>query len=89
MRTPRKSAGGNFFREKATFCEDEQLVGQMINGDEECLLLYAGFVQASKPGFSVRLVYSIWPRLRIRNFKKRKRREDVIPGKPEAQILSW
>ena len=31
MRTPRESAGGNFFREKATFCEDEQLVGQMIS----------------------------------------------------------
>ena len=39
------------------------------------------FVQASKPGFYIRVVHSIWPRLRKRNFKLRKRREDVIPGK--------
>ena len=32
MRTPRESAWGNFVREKATFCEDERLVGQMIIG---------------------------------------------------------
>ena len=31
MRTPKESAWGNFFREKATFCEDERLVGQMIS----------------------------------------------------------
>ena len=31
MRTPRESAWGNFFREKATFCEDERLVWQMIS----------------------------------------------------------
>ena len=31
VRTPRESAWGNFFREKATFCEDERLVGQMIS----------------------------------------------------------
>ena len=56
------------------------------------LLLYAGFVQASKPGFSARLVHSIWPRLRTRNFKLRKRREDVIPGKPEVSntfLIKW
>ena len=31
VRTPRESAWGNFFREKATFCEDERLVEQMIS----------------------------------------------------------
>ena len=31
MRTPGESAWGNFFREWATFCEDERLVGQMIS----------------------------------------------------------
>ena len=31
VRTPKESAWGNFFREKATFCEDERLVGQMIS----------------------------------------------------------
>ena len=30
MRTPEESAWGNFFRKKATFCEHERLVGQMI-----------------------------------------------------------
>ena len=35
------------------------LLQSRINSDEECLLLYAGFVQASKPGFSLRLVHKI------------------------------
>ena len=32
MRTPEESTRGNFFRKKATFCEDERLVGQIIIG---------------------------------------------------------
>ena len=35
------------------------LLRSRINSDEGCLLLYAGFVQVSKPGFAVRLVHSI------------------------------
>ena len=35
------------------------LLQSRINSDEQCLLLYAGFVQASKPGLAVRLVHNI------------------------------